>query len=90
MNYLKLDDVLAIACEVLGLEVDALMHVTGLGLADSALAQPQAGFAEVEFHPSIDAKAAALSDRCLRHIRPPRGQRRSDSPTAKRVGAYAR
>lgn len=60
MNYLKLDDVLAIACEVLGLEVDALVHVTDLGLADSALAQPQAGFAEVEFHPSIEAKAAAL------------------------------
>ncbi|WP_420443051.1 type II toxin-antitoxin system death-on-curing family toxin [Candidatus Poriferisodalis sp.] len=60
MIYLELDDVLAIACEVLGLEVDALVHVTDLGLADSALAQPQAGFAEVEFHPFIEAKAAAL------------------------------
>ncbi|MCY3893602.1 MAG: type II toxin-antitoxin system death-on-curing family toxin [Acidimicrobiaceae bacterium] len=60
MIYLELDDVLAIACEVLGLEVDALVHVTDLGLADSALAQPQAGTAEVEFHPSIEAKAAAL------------------------------
>ena len=60
MIYLELDDVLAIACEVLGLEVDALLHVTDVGLADSALAQPQAGFAEVEFHPSIEAKAAAL------------------------------
>ena len=41
MNYLKLDDVLAIACEVLGLEVDALVHGTDLRLADSALAQPR-------------------------------------------------
>ncbi len=60
MVYLELDDVLAIACEVLGLEVDALVHVTDLGLADSALAQPQAGFAGVEFHPSIESKAATL------------------------------
>lgn len=60
MIYLELDDVLAIACEVLGLEVDALIHVTDLGLADSALAQPQAGYADIEFHPSIEAKAAAL------------------------------
>ena len=60
MIYLKLDDVLAIACEVLELEANALIHVTDLGLADSALAQPQAGYAEAEFHPSIEAKAAAL------------------------------
>ena len=60
MIYLELDDVLAIACEVLGLEVDALMHVTDLGLADSAVARPRAGFAGEEFHPSMEAKAASL------------------------------
>ena len=60
MIYLELDDVLAIACEVLGLEVDALVHVTDLGLADSAVARPRAGFAGEEFHPSMEAKAASL------------------------------
>lgn len=60
MVYLKLDDVLAIACEVLGLEVDALLHVTDLGLADSALNRPSAGFGDIEFHPTVEAKAAAL------------------------------
>ncbi len=60
MIYLELDDVLAIACEVLGLEVDALVHVTDLGLADSAVARPRAGFAGEEFHPSVEAKAASL------------------------------
>ena len=60
MIYLELDDVLAIACEVLGLEVDALMHVTDLGLADSAVSRPRAGFAGEEFHPSMEAKAASL------------------------------
>lgn len=60
MIYLELDDVLAIACEVLGLEVDALVHVTDLGLADSAVARPRAGFAGEEFHPNVEAKAASL------------------------------
>ena len=60
MNYLELDDVLAIACEVLGLEVNALLHVTDVGLADSAVARPRAGFAGEEFHPTLEAKAASL------------------------------
>ena len=60
MIYLELDEVLAIACEVLGLEVDALVHVTDLGLADSAVARPRAGFAGEEFYPSVEAKAASL------------------------------
>ena len=60
MIYLELDDVLAIACEVLGLEVDALVHVTDLGLADSAVARPRASFTGEEFHPTVEAKAASL------------------------------
>lgn len=63
MNYLELDDVLAIACEVLGLEVNALLHVTDVGLADSAVARPQASFAGQEFHPTLEAKAASQPDR---------------------------
>ncbi|WP_419921173.1 hypothetical protein [Candidatus Poriferisodalis sp.] len=60
MVCLELDDVLAIAYEVFGLEVDALVHVTDLGLADSAVAQPQAGYGDAEFHPAIETEAAAL------------------------------
>ena len=60
MIYLELDDVLAIACEILGLEVDALMLVTDLGLADSAVARPRAGFADEEFYPTVEDKAASL------------------------------
>jgi death-on-curing protein len=58
--YLELDDLLAIASEVLGLEVDVLLRVTDLGLADSAMSRPQAGFAGEEFYVSIEAKAATL------------------------------
>ncbi len=60
MVYLELDEVLAIACKVLGLEVDALMRVADLGLADSAVARPGASFGGEEFYPSIEAKAASL------------------------------
>jgi death-on-curing protein len=58
--YLELDDLLAIASEVLGLEVDALLRVTDLGLADSAVSRPQASFAGEEFYTSIESKAATL------------------------------
>lgn len=60
MVYLELDDVLAIASEVHGLEVDVLLRVTDLGLADSAVSRPQASFAGEEFYTSIEAKAATL------------------------------
>ena len=60
MIYLELDDVLAIACEVLQLEADEILRVTDLGLADSAVARPQAGFGDEEFYPTIEAKAASL------------------------------
>jgi death-on-curing protein len=58
--YLELDDLLAIASEILELEVDALLRVTDLGLADSAVSRPQASFAGEEFYTSIEAKAATL------------------------------
>jgi len=58
--YLELDDLLAIASQVLELEVDVLLRVTDLGLADSAVSRPQASFGGEEFYPSVEAKAATL------------------------------
>ncbi len=60
MKYLELDDLLAIASEILGLEVDVLIRVTDLGLADSAVSRPQATFAGEEFYVTVEAKAATL------------------------------
>lgn len=60
MIYLELDDLLAIACEVLELEAAALVRITDLGLADSAVSRPHASYAGEEFYPSIEAKAATL------------------------------
>jgi hypothetical protein len=48
VRHLDLVDYVAIA-EVTGLEVETLMQVAKLNLADSALHAPAAGFGEVEF-----------------------------------------
>ena len=45
---------------MLALEADEILRVTDLGLADSAVARPQAGFGDEEFCPTIEAKAASL------------------------------
>jgi len=60
MIYLELGDLLAIATEILELEVDQLLHITDLGLADSALARPQASFGGTDFYPDLSEKAASL------------------------------
>lgn len=60
MVHLELDDLLAIASEVLRLEVDDLVRATDLGLADPAVARPQARFGGKDLYPSPEAKAAAL------------------------------
>lgn len=52
--------------QILELHAEALRRHGGregihdLGLVDSALAQPQAGFGDIEFHPTLIEKAAVL------------------------------
>lgn len=53
-------DYIAIAAEVTGLEVQTVMRVSRLDLADSALHAPAAGFGETEFYPDFVDKAAVL------------------------------
>lgn len=60
MYYLELGDLIAIATRVLGLEVDAVLAITELGLAESALARPQSSFGGTEFYPTLPEKAAVL------------------------------
>jgi death on curing protein len=51
--YLELDDLLAI-------EAAALVRVTDLGLADSAVSRPHASYGGEEFYATIEEKAATL------------------------------
>lgn len=48
VKYLDLADYLAIAVEVTGLDIDALSKASRIGLADSALHAPAAGFGETD------------------------------------------
>jgi death on curing protein len=67
VRYLTLAEALTIAEAVTGIEAPALVRVTQLGLLDSALHAPQAGFGEVEFYPSFADKAALLVVRLTRN-----------------------
>jgi len=52
-EYLGLADYVAIAVAVTRLEVDTVMKVADLGLADSALHAPAAGFGDTDFYPDF-------------------------------------
>lgn len=67
----------AIAAEVTDLDVDTVMRVARLELADSALHAPQAGFGETEFFPNFVDKAAVLVVRLAKNHPLPDGNKRA-------------
>jgi death on curing protein len=77
VEYLDLADYLAIAAEVTGLDVDTLLRETKIGLAESALHAPAAGFGETEFYPDFVDKAAVLAVRLAKNHPLPDGNKRA-------------
>jgi death-on-curing protein len=77
IQYLDLADYLAIAVEVTGLDIDTLTRSARLGLADSALHAPAAGFGETDFYPSFTEKAAVLVVRLAKNHPLPDGNKRA-------------
>ena len=77
VEYLGLVDYIAIAAEVTGLDVDTLLHVAKLDLADSALHAPAAGFGDVEFYPDFVDKAAVLVVHLAKNHPLPDGNKRA-------------
>ena len=67
MRYLTLAEAIVIAEAVTGIDTAALAKVTGLGLLDSALHAPQAGFGEYELYTEFIDKAAVLAVRIARN-----------------------
>jgi death on curing protein len=63
VQYLDLTDNLAIACEVTGLEFATIVKIVDIGLADSALHAPMAGFSGQELYPDFVEKAAGTQSR---------------------------
>ena len=77
IEYLDLADYLAIAEEVTGLRVETLLMVTNVGLADSALHAPQAGFGDEDLYEGFVAKAAILLTRLAKNHPLPDGNKRA-------------
>lgn len=59
-TYLELADYLLIAESLLGLPAETIANFDRIGLAESSLAAPQAGFGGVEAYPDVEDKAAVL------------------------------
>ena len=74
--YVELVDYLLIAERVLGLPAEAIARFDRIGLADSALAAPQAGFAGVEAYPDFATKAAVLCWHLVKNHPLPDGNKR--------------
>ncbi len=74
--YLELADYLLIAARVLGLPVEVVANFNRIGLAESALAAPQAGFGDVEAYPDFATKAAVLCWHLVKNHPLPDGNKR--------------
>jgi death-on-curing protein len=64
--YLELADYLLIAEAVLGVPAELIADFNRIGLAESALAAPRAGFGGVEAYPDFATKAAGRVRRAQR------------------------
>ncbi|MHB8287813.1 MAG: type II toxin-antitoxin system death-on-curing family toxin [Acidimicrobiales bacterium] len=77
IEYLSLGDYLSIAEMILGVDGELLAKGAGIGLADSALASPQASFGGVEFYPEFEQKAAVLLEHLVKNHPLPDGNKRT-------------
>ncbi|HEX3609425.1 MAG TPA: Fic family protein [Solirubrobacterales bacterium] len=75
-RYLDLVDYLLIAEATLGIDAERLARLDRLGLADSALNAPAAGFGEVEAYPDFETKVAVLGWHLIKNHPLPDGNKR--------------
>ncbi len=71
-----LGDFIAAASVVLDISPDRIGRLPGLGLAESALAAPFAGFGDQDAYPTLEQKAAVLLERLARNHPLPDGNKR--------------
>ncbi len=74
--YLELADYLLIVERVLGLPAEVIANFNRIGLAESALAAPRAGFGDVEAYPDFATKAAVLCWHLVKNHPLPDGNKR--------------
>lgn len=76
IEYLGLADYLLIAEAVIGVPAEVIANFDRIGLADSALAAPQAGFGGEEAYPGFETKAAVLCWHLVKNHPLPDGNKR--------------
>lgn len=77
VSYLDLVDYIEIAAAVTGLDTATVICAADLGLIDSALRSPAAGFGDTEFYPDFVDKAAVLLVHLARNHPLPDGNKRA-------------
>ena len=75
--YLELGDYCEIAAELLGTTPEQIARLPRIGLADSALATPSAGFGDQDAYPTLIEKAAVLVEHLARNHPLPDGNKRA-------------
>lgn len=77
VEYLDLADYVAIAAEVTGLDLDVVMKVANLDLADSALHAPAAGFGDEDFSHTSSTRLRCSSSGWRKNHPLPDGNKRA-------------
>ncbi|MGD0197730.1 MAG: type II toxin-antitoxin system death-on-curing family toxin [Solirubrobacteraceae bacterium] len=77
MHYPEFGDFCDVAASVLGITAEQVSRLPNVGLAQSALAAPRAGFGDVELYPTLLEKAAVLLERLARNHPLPDGNKRT-------------
>lgn len=77
ISYPELGDLCDVAAEILGTTPEQIANLANVGLAESALAAPRAGFGDVELYATLLEKAAILLERLVRNHPLPDGNKRT-------------
>jgi death-on-curing protein len=77
MLYPEFGDFCDVAATILGISPEQVARLPNVGLAQSALAAPRAGFGDVEVYPTLLEKAAVLLERLARNHPLPDGNKRT-------------
>lgn len=75
--YPAFGDFCDVAADILGITPEQIARLPNVGLAESALAAPRAGFDDIEVYPTILEKAAILLERLARNHPLPDGNKRT-------------
>lgn len=77
VHYPEFGDFCDVAADILGITPEQIARLPNVGLAESALAAPRAGFGDVEVYPTLLEKAAILLERLARNHPLPDGNKRT-------------